>query len=65
MLGRVSAGSLCMRMRADHVGIGELAKVVVWGTACEHAFDEIDERLPGYLELLVALLVELGRPNVR
>ena len=47
MLGRVSAGSLCMRMRADHVGIGELAKVVVWGTACEHAFDEIDERLPG------------------
>ena len=54
-----------MRMRADHVGIGELAKVVVWGTACEHAFDEIDERLPGYLDLLVALHVELGRPNVR
>ena len=46
-----------MRMRADHVGIGELAKVVVWGTACEHAFDEIDERLPGYLALRLSRTV--------
>ena len=52
-----------MRMRDDHIGIGELAKVVVWRKACEHVFDEIDECLSR--ALLIALLIELSRPNIR